>query len=178
METRSQTKVAMQYGLMLGVAGSLVYLIFYFMNADPGSRLPTWIGYLLMIVFITLGIKSYRDQDLAGYISYGKSLGTGVLVGLFSGIILAAFTVLMFTVIDPGLAEKVLQASEQKWIESGMGDEEISMAMKWAEKFLTPSFLFVFTLVGNVFMSVLFSLIISIFMRKESHEHKIEDLLQ
>src|SRR4051812_23385089 len=109
MEKRTQLKVAMNYGAMYGLAAAAIYLIFYFAGADVQAKSPQYIGYLLLIVFLVMGIKSYRDQDLDGYISYGKSLGTGILIGLFGGIITGFSTVLMFTVIDPALAGKILE---------------------------------------------------------------------
>src|SRR2546423_450553 len=98
MEQRSQSKVAMAYGAMYGLATAIVYLLFWMAHADVQSKWPQWIGYVLLIVVILMGIRSYRNRELGGFISYGKSLGTGVLIGFFGGIITAFFTVLMFTV--------------------------------------------------------------------------------
>src|SRR5437667_11482637 len=105
MEKRTQAKVAMAYGTMYGLAASILYLIFWLAHSDVQSKTPQWLGYVLLIIFIVAGIKSYRTQELSGFISYGKSLGTGVLIGFFGGIITAFFSVLMFTVIDPGLTQ-------------------------------------------------------------------------
>src|SRR5688572_20520377 len=124
MEKRSQMKVAMTYGAMYGLASSIIYLIFYFAGADINNKAPQWIGYIVLIAAISMGIVNYRDQDLGGFISYGKSLGTGVLIGLFGGIITGAFTVLMFTVIDPGLAQKIVEKAQEEMITKGNMSEE------------------------------------------------------
>src|SRR4051812_18187938 len=108
MEKRSQVKVAMNYGAMYGLSAAALYMIFYFAGADVQSKAPQYLGWILLIAFLVMGIKSYRDQDLDGYMTYGRSLGTGVLIGLFGGIVTGFSTVLMFTVIDPGLAEKII----------------------------------------------------------------------
>src|SRR5687767_12976370 len=138
MEQRSQTKVAMTYGAMYGLAAVIVSLIFYFSGTDIQSKMPTMISYLLLIIFIVMGIKSYRDQELNGFISYGKSLGTGVLIGVFGGFITGFYTVILFTMIDPGLAQKIIDASEQKLLDQGMSEEQIAMAMTWTRKFMSP----------------------------------------
>jgi len=166
---RKQSKVAMTYGTMYGLASSIVYLVFYFGGADIESKSPQWIGYLLLCIFIFLGIKSYRDQDLNGYITYGRSLGTGVLIGLFGGIITGFFTVLMFTVIDPGMAQKIMDAAQQRMVDKGMAEDQIEMGMKWTRKFMSPAILFVFSIVGSAFMALIFSLIISVFTKKEQN---------
>jgi len=168
MEKRSQLKVAMNYGAMYGLCAAALYLIFYFAGADVQSKSPQFIGYLFLIIFLYMGIKSYRDQDLDGYISYGKSLGTGVLIGLFGGIITGFSTVLMFTVIDPALAGKILEKVQEQMMEKGtMSEDQVNMAMNMTRKFMSPIFLFLFSIAGSAFMAFLFSLIVSIFTRKE-----------
>ncbi len=166
---RKQSKVAMSYGTMYGLASSIIYLVFYFGGASIESKIPQWIGYVLLIIFIYMGIKNYRDQDLGGYINYGRSLGTGVLIGLFGGVITGFFTVLMFTVIDPGMAQKILDAAQQRMLEKGMPEDQIEMGMKWTRKFMSPAILFVFSILGSAFMALIFSLIISVFTKKEQN---------
>jgi len=167
MEKRSQTKVAMAYGAMYGLAASIVSLIFYFAGIDMQSKTPQWTGYVVLIIFIVVGIKSYRDTELSGFISYGKSLGTGTLIGLFGGFITGVYTVILFTVIDPGLAAKIIEKIQEQWAEKGMTEEQISVALMWTKRMMSPVMLFIWSIVGSAFMSFLFSLIISIFMRKE-----------
>jgi hypothetical protein len=166
---RSQAKVAMTYGSMYGLAAAIIGLVFYFAGADIQSKLPQYISYILLIIFIVMGVKSYRDQELGGYISYGKSLGTGVLIGLFGGIITGFFTVLLFTVIDPGLTQKILEASQQQMIDKGMSEEQLQTALKWTRKFMGPIPLFLFSILGGTFMAFIFSLIVSIFTKKEQN---------
>jgi len=169
MEKRSQSKVAMTYGAMYGLSAAALYMIFYFAGADVQSKAPQFISYILLITFLVLGIKSHRDQDLGGYITYGRSLGTSVLIGVFGGIITGFSTVLMFTVIDPGLVEKIIEKAQEQMIEKGtMSEDQVEMAMKWTRKMMSPMFLFIFSIVGSAFMSFLFGLIISIFTRKEA----------
>jgi hypothetical protein len=168
MEKRSQWKVAMTYGAMYGLASSIVYLIFYFAGADIDNKAPQWIGYLILIATLYIGITNYRNNDQGGYISYSRSLGTGVLIGLFGGIITGFFTVIMFTVIDPGLAQKIVEKAQEDMIEKGnMSEEQITMAISWTQKFMNPIVLFLFSILGSVFMSFIFSLVISIFTKKE-----------
>jgi hypothetical protein len=164
---RTQGKIAMTYGAMYGIATAIIGLIFYFAGADIQSKWPQWISYILLILFIVMGVKNYRDQELGGFISYGKSLGTGVLIGLFGGIITGFFTVLLFTVIDTTLSQKILEATQQQFIEKGMSEDQIQSALTWTKKFLGPIPLFLFSILGGAFMAMIFSLIISIFTKRE-----------
>lgn len=166
-EKRSQNKVAMHYGAMYGLASVVVGLIFYFAGADLQSKAPQWIGYILMIAILYMGIKNYRDQDLQGFIGYGHSLGTGVLIGLYGGIIIGFYTVLLFKYIDPDLVVKILERAEEDMLASGTPESQVEVAMEWTKKFMNPGMLFVFSVLGSAFMAMLFSLVISAFLKKE-----------
>jgi hypothetical protein len=168
MEKRSQVKVAMNYGALYGLSTAALYMIFYFAGADVQSKWPQFLGYILLVIFLVTGIKSYRDQDLGGHITYGHSLGTATLIGLFGGVITGFSTVLMFTVIDPGLGVKIMEKAQEQMLEKGtMTEDQVEMAMSWTRKMMSPAFLFIFSVIGGAFMSFLFGLIISIFTRKE-----------
>lgn len=162
-------KVAMNYGTLYGLSGIAAYLLFYFLNTDVQSKLPQISGYILLVIFIVMGIKSYRDEDLGGSISYSKALGTGILISIFGGIISAVFTLIFFTYIAPDMAQKLLDTIQQNLGEQGYTEEQIEMSMTYARKTMTPIFLFIFTVIGAAFMGFLFSLIISLFMKKEQN---------
>ncbi|MCX6292176.1 MAG: DUF4199 domain-containing protein [Bacteroidetes bacterium] len=165
---RTQMKVAMTFGAMYGLSASVIGLIFFFIGVDFQSKIPQYLNYILLILFIIFGVKSYRDQDLGGFISYGKSLGTGVLIGVFGGFITGIYTVLLFTVIDPGLVQKILEASQQQLIDKGMPEDQIQMGLSWTRKLMSPVFLFLFSVLGSAFVAMVFSLIVSVFMKKEA----------
>lgn len=166
---RTQTKVAMHYGTYYGLSAAVVFLIFYLVGTDVQSRVPQWVGWVLLVIFIVLGIKSHRDEDLGGHISYGKSLGTGVLISLFGGIITGAYTVLFFTTIAPDMLEKLIAASQENLLEQGLDEKSIERSMQYMKMFMTPVWMFIFSILGTAFFGFLLSLIISVFMKKEEN---------
>jgi hypothetical protein len=166
---RTQTKVAMNYGMLYGLSGVAIFLLFYFLGTDIQSRLPQYAGYVLMIIFIILGIKSYRDEDLGGQIGYGKAVGTGILIAIFGGIISGVFSLIFFTYISPDMVEKLISAAQQNMADKGMTDEQIEMGMSMTRKFMSPMWLFLFSVLGAALMGLIFSLIISIFLKKEKN---------
>ena len=58
---------------------------------------------LILIVALYFLVKSYRDNYMHGQITYGQSVGAGVVIFLYYAIIIAIFTYILYTVIDPGL---------------------------------------------------------------------------
>ncbi|MCC7231686.1 MAG: DUF4199 domain-containing protein, partial [Bacteroidia bacterium] len=149
--SRSQLKVAMNFGAMYGLAGIAISLIFYFTGASLESKIPQILTYLAQLIIIIIGIKSYRDNDLGGYIGYGKAVGTGLLISIFGGILAGAFSVIFFSFIAPDMVDRILAAAQQNMIDKGMSEEQIEMGLEWTKKFMTPGWLFIFSIISAAF---------------------------
>ena len=65
------------------------------------------------------------------------------------------------------MIQRILEAAQQNMAEKNMSEEQIEKAMEITQKFMTPVWLFIFSILSTTFMGFLFSLIISIFTRKE-----------
>ena len=166
----SQIKIAMKFGAIYGFSSVAVLLIFYLLGTDIQSKLPQWIRFSLLVLFIVLGIKAYRDESLDGFIGYGKSLGTGVLIAIFGGFITGIFTLIFFQYLAPEMVQKIMDEAQKSMVEGGgYSDEQIEMAMSMTAKFMTPFWLFLFSVIESGFMGLIFSLIISVFMKKEQN---------
>lgn len=166
---RSQVKVAMSFGAMYGLANAAVALIFYFIGTDIQSKAPQLLGYTALILSIILGIKSYRDTELGGFISFGKSVGTGLLISIFGGMIIGAFTVLLFTYIAPEMMQLIINATEEKLAQQSMSEDQMQIALGYTRKMMTPIPLFIFSIIGSAIAGLIFSLLISVFMKKEQN---------
>lgn len=166
---RSKVNVSMTYGAYYGLSAVVMMFLSYFLSADMKSSLPTILSYVLLALFMFLGTKSYRDHDLGGGISYGQCLSTGVLISIFGGIIVAVFSVVMFTLIDPSMTEKILEDARQRMFEQGTPDDQIEMAINMSRKFMSPIWLFLFGVLGSAFAGFLISLFVSIFVRKSTN---------
>ncbi len=166
---RTQNKVAMNYGLLFGLSGVAVFLLFYFMGANVQSRWPSYLTYTLLAVFLVMGIKSYRDEDLGGELGYGKAVGTGVLISIYGGIIIGGFTAMFFLYIAPEMTERIIEAAQQNMLDQGMSEDQIEMASSMTRKFMTPMWLFFLSILGYAFTGFIFSLIIGIFLKKEKN---------
>ncbi len=160
-------KHTMNYGLIMGVILVIVSLVTYLFGV---MKTPTWvniINYAIIIAIIVWGTIKYRNEVLGGSITYGNALGFGVLITLFAGIIVAVFTLLLATVIDPDYADKLLVMAEEEMVKTGIPDEQMEMALDMQKKFMTPVFISLSSLFGMVLMGFIFSLITSIFLKKE-----------
>ncbi|HNW98524.1 MAG TPA: DUF4199 domain-containing protein [Bacteroidales bacterium] len=172
MEPSTETKKisvarnALNYGFLLGITLIILSLLFYILNVDYQS-VAQYISIVIMIVGMIIGILAYRKNN-NGFITYGQSLGNGVLIGLFSAILVSIYTIIFFTLIDPGMIDVILRQAEEKMIEKNpnMTDEQIEMAMSYSRKFMTPLSMAIWGTIMSTVYAFVASLIISIFTRK------------
>jgi Protein of unknown function (DUF4199) len=161
-------KANLTNGLILGLTGIVYSLLMYFLDLSLNKSL----GYLFMVVMAVLLyflIKSYRDSSLHGYITYGQSLGAGVVIFLYYSIITAVFTYILYKFIDSGLITKQLAMVEETLVKRNTPQQAIDAAMAFQKKIMVPGFMAPISILGNMFFGTIISLIVSIFTRKEGN---------
>lgn len=186
METKKAPvgKHALQQGAVLGIALIVFYLILYVAGINVYAQTDKSIGgylsylsYVIIIAGLFLGIKSYRDKALGGSISFGRALGFGTLMSLFSGIILAIYIILFIYVIDPDVLDGIFIMAEERMIEQGMPDSAIEKGMEITRAVTVPMMI-AGTVVGNTFVGVIISLILGAILKKEETKTAFEKEMQ
>jgi hypothetical protein len=155
-------------GLILGLTGVVYSLVMYFLDLSFNQVQ----GYVFMVIQIALLfflLKSYRDNYMHGQITYGQSVGAGVVINLYSAIIAAIFMYLLYTVIDSGLTEKQLAFVEEKMLQKGVPQTAIDAGMAFQRKIMKPEIMAPISIFGSMFWGTVLSLIISIFIKKEGN---------
>jgi len=155
-------------GLILGLTGVVYSLVMYFLDLTFNQVQ----GYIFIVVEIGLLyflLKSYRDNFMHGQITYGQSVGAGVVIFLYSAIISAIFIYLLYTVIDSGLTDKQLAFVEEKILKKGTPQEAVDAVMAIQRKILKPEIMAPFSILGSLFSGTIISLIVSIFIKKEGN---------
>lgn len=167
MSTPSSSKSAMQFGLTLGIALTVISLAVYVLELYEHQ----WINYLSTVVLIAgivMGIKNRRNKELGGYISYGSALGYGTLITLFASIISATLSMCYLAFIDDSFIQFTLDQQETQMYEKGMADEQIEMAMEMTAKFMNPLWMGVMAVVMSTIMGFIISLIVAAFLKKDA----------
>ncbi len=165
-------KANLNWGLILGLALVIYSALLYFTD-NMFNRSLGYVSYLLIVIGIFFGVKAYRDNFLGGYISYGQTIGAGIIISLYASIIGAVFTILLYKFIDPDLSQKLYAFSEQQMLDKGTPEDQVEMAMKMTEKFLNPYFMAGFAILGSVIVGLIISLIEGIFLKKENPANEI-----
>lgn len=170
METNTQTpmwKHAFTQGTIWGIVLVIFSLLMYFLDLS----LKQWVGWLaygILIAGIYLSAKTYRDQELGGAIEYSKVLGYGTLLGLMAGILSGIFTYVLYSMIDPGLMDKLFVMMEDQMLAQGLTDEQVEQALTMQKGFMTPGFMAAVSIPTFALYGFIFSLIVGLFVKKQA----------
>ena len=94
----------------------------------------------------------------------------GTSVAFFSSVILAFYTFIFINYIEPNTLNEILVEAEQAILESKpeISDEELDLALDMTTKLIQPHWMLILGVLGGTFMGFIYSLIISIFVKKDN----------
>ncbi|AFD06049.1 DUF4199 domain-containing protein [Solitalea canadensis] len=162
----SPFKTALTYGLYMGL-GLMAFSLIMYMLAIPLDSKLHYVQYLIYFVVIWFGIKHHRDQDLGGYISYGRGLGCGTLIAGVAGIIMGIYTFILFKYIDPDLVNQIFAAQEKQMLDSGQSQEQVDKMINMSKGFMQPWMMGLIVVPTVIFSGFILSLIVSAVHKKE-----------
>ena len=155
-------------GLMLGVLLVIYSLVLYLFDFNENVWLAA-VSYLITGAFLFFAITSFRDNKQNGFLTFGKGVGLGTLIGFFASLILALFTYIYISYIDPGVIEESMIRAEESILQSqpNISDDDLDKAMEMVEIFTSPGMMAVMGIIWYTMVSVVLSLLISIFAKRE-----------
>ncbi|HLW14085.1 MAG TPA: DUF4199 domain-containing protein [Flavobacteriaceae bacterium] len=172
METTSKKafqKLALNYGLLLGLFSVLLSVVVYSM----GSFIEKPLWSTIAITFIGFGVTyyailQYRTQ-LGGFLTLGQAMKLGVAIALIAGIIASLSNYIFMTYIEPDTVEKMIELGRQQLEESpnALSDEQIEMSMEMSRKFMQPWLMAAMGILSSVFMGVIYSLVAGLILQKK-----------
>ena len=161
-------KANLNNGFILAMIGIVYTLVMYFFDLLL-NKTQGYIFMAVLIVMLFFLVKSYRDNYLKGYITYGQAVGAGAIIFLYYAVISAIFMYLLYKFIDPGLTDKQLVMVEEEILKRGLPQEAVDAGMKFQRKFLVPEIMAPFSIINNMVVGVIMSLLVAIFVRKEGN---------
>ena len=161
-------KANLTNGLILGLIGIVYTLVIYFLDLTI-NKVQGYVFLLILIVTLYFLMKSYRDNSMHGYMTYGQAVGAGVVIFLYYSIITAIFTYILFAIIDPGLIDKQLAAAEELMAKRGIPQEAMDAGLNIQKKMMKPEIMAPVSIFGNMLYGVIMSLIVAIFVKKEGN---------
>lgn len=161
-------KANLTNGLILALAGIVFSLVMFFFDLSL-NKTAGYINIPIQIAVLYFLLKSYRDNFMHGQITYGQSVGAGVVIFVYASIIIAIYTYIQYTVIDPGLISKQLAMTEELMVKRGAPQTAIDAGMAIQAKVMKPAIIAPLSILGTMISGVIFSLIVSIFIKKEGN---------
>jgi Protein of unknown function (DUF4199) len=161
-------KANMTNGLILALEGIAFSLVLYFFDMTFNKS----IGYVnipIQFALLYFLLKSYRDNFMHGQITYGQSVGAGVVMFVYVAIIMALYTYILWAVIDPGLAKKSLAMAEEAMVKKGTPQSAIDAGMAFTAKIMKPGIMAFLSIFGSIIGGLIYSLLVSIFVKKEGN---------
>jgi len=154
------------YGVGTALASILLNLLLFFLGyhndleklTSPVMVAAGVIGLLIPIVGITLGVRARREDSDHGAMTYGQGVGTGVMTALLYGLVMAVFSYLYGTEINPDYPELLRQQQENVMAARGLSSADIDRAMPFARIFTSP----VFTAITSIFVSLILGTIVAL----------------
>ena len=139
-----------RYALIFGtIAGVVLVLMMFltmpFLGEDIDYDTAEWLGYISMIVALSaifIGIKSYRDKESAGLISFSKAFKVGLFITLVASVFYVAGWILYINTAGTNFMDSYYQHSVEKIKTSNDPETEIQAKIadmeKWRELYKNP----------------------------------------
>ena len=93
------TKVVVTFGLIAGLIVSVLMGCSLLLAQRIGSTHSMVLGYTIMVasfLLIYFGVRSYRDNNLGGQISFGRAFACGLLITLITSVCYVAMWEVLF----------------------------------------------------------------------------------
>ena len=169
-------KTYVTYGFFMALGGLLLTLALFFLGFhSDAAKLSSsqWIGSVgglaIGITVLTLGIKARRaDVPVTEEFGYGRALAAGVMITLFGALFGIVTNYLYFQVINPNMADLIVQAQLDKMEAKGMSGAQLEQAEKGIRMFMKPVFSAIFGFIMGLFWGTIISLIAAAFLKRKA----------
>ncbi len=174
MENKNTTVLynGLVWGAILGFVGIIYNVILYMLDQNLNQNLG-YLGMVLTIIVLILGIRSFRDNVRGGVLPFGPAFKFGFIVILVSSVIGIIYAYLLWTVIDPDIVGRMKDMQMEKMLEQGVPEEALDQAMAIAGKFMTPIMMSIMGLFFAVITGTIIALIMAAIFKKNEPEDQV-----
>ena len=169
-------KVVLTYGLIAGavvsafMAISMISQKDHLENMGAGAMIIGYLGMLISFTFIFVAVKSYRDKQNGGTISFGKAFSIGLLISLIASAMYVITWHFVYTYHMPNFMEgySAKMIAEAKGTLNGAAlDAEIAKINNAKEMYATPLGFILFTLAEILPVGLLVSVIVALVLKRK-----------
>jgi hypothetical protein len=173
-------KAFVKYGLWTGIISGLWGLVSFtvvgwlnnsaFHGSIPATQIRSYSGLFSLIILalgIYLGLKQTRTRN-GNSLTYSQAVKTGIGIAVITAVLVAIFTWLYCTIINPGYADFMAQDVQHSMTSAGKSTAEIAQAAEATRKEFSTGAQVAQALIGQVVVGTLLTLIFGLFLRTKN----------
>jgi hypothetical protein len=163
-----------------GVIGGLIMVIYSLLGnitglSNPSSGIAMTIifallSFVIYIAVMVMGVRKHRDEELGGYVSFGRTFLVGFLIAVIMGVIGQIFNFFYLNFIDPDYLANSLDGIREMYENMGMDENMIEDAMVRVESQFESQKSLWKPLPGVLGVSAFIAAIVGLIMKKKEPE--------
>ncbi len=158
---------AIKWAGIMAIALILLGLVYYLTGmTDPETGESGWLNGLLSYVIsvgaIVMGIKAFKNQN-EGYLSVGQGVQQGLLIGLFAGLLMAIWTFMFFSFIEPDMMDMMKENALSQSGDVNEDQEEMMTGIFGA--IFNPMTMAIMVIIMKVFLGLFVGLITGLIIK-------------
>ena len=169
-------KIVLVYGIIAGVVagGVLLASMPFYSNGSLDMSNGAVVGYTSMVIALSLiffAIRSFRDKQNGGKISFGKALAIGLLITLIASIVYSLAWEVCYNTVAKDFMATYSEHALNELKASGATEEMINSSKvemdAMTEMYKNPLVRFPMTMLELIPVGILISLICSLILKKK-----------
>lgn len=162
------------YALIMAIGQIVLTLVGFFLGFQTDKiNQGTWFGFVPLVYAIAVywfALKAVRAEDAGKYLTYGKGVGTGVKIAVYSGLIGSIYAYVHFTFVNPNFTDYLIEASRVKWAAANLSDTQMEGAEKGMRMFTKPAIQACMGFIITVLLGLVISLIAAAILKRNPPE--------
>ncbi len=162
----STTKIALKYGIYIGLGSALLVLVLWALKLEEVAGLQL-LDNVIWIAGLVIAMQEFRKLN-GGYMKFGQGFNIGLMGGTIAGLIDGFYASIHYRFLNPNLLVKIKDEIISGWEKANMNEEQMEMLKPYAEFIASPNFMFFGGVIGGLLAGLIFGLIISAILQKEN----------
>lgn len=171
-------KIVLVYGTIAGIIlGAMLFVTApLFKSGVLDHNNGMYVGYATMVVSLSLvffGVKSYRDNQQNGTITFGRAFQVGIFITLLASVLYALSWEVAYRTVSKGFTEDISKHYEEEIKKNAKNETELLEELESNRKLMdlydrNPIVRFGFTLIEVLPVGILITLLSAALLRRKS----------
>jgi hypothetical protein len=164
---------AFRFGILAGLLTIGVTLMGYLFAGDSVSFQQqgffTMGSFILVLILAVQAVKSYRNEELNGFIHFKDSFQVAAMVGAVCGFLTSLFNLVYLTYVDASFIDVMIRQMEEMYLKMGMNEGQVEQALVKLKEGFSLANLAKGLITGPIIYALFIGLIGGLIGRKKNH---------